>query len=409
MANTKISALAADATPTRDDLLATVNDPGGTPATKKATIANVIRAGSVDDVQACVFAQDAGANDTYTATLSPAPTAYVTGNHYRFKANTANTGPCTINFNALGAKSIKKVAGGITTDLADNDIRAGQWVDLVYDGTNMQMQSLLGNAPSSGATTLDGLTDVVITSPSTDEVLKYNGSEWVNSTVPAGGGTFAGGGFEQFRVMAFNKNPGSGTTTTAIGISAITPFADSATADDDADGPFVRWNTAATTNERAGTEWNNTNLVQTSWLPQIFIKMKTHTSISVCRIWVGVFSAEPIVDDPTSHGLGFRYSTAAPDTNWQAWSNDGTGGGTITDTGVAVATSTDYMFAIKVVSTSSVEFYISTDLGVSYTLVATHTTNLPTSTQGMNYWFKIITLENVAKSIKASYTYIRMR
>lgn len=97
------------------------------------------------------FAADAGANDTYVATLTPAPTAYITGEHYRFKANTANTGACTINFNGLGAKAIKKAAGGITTDLADNDIRAGQWVDLVYDGTNMQMQSMLGNSVTSAA------------------------------------------------------------------------------------------------------------------------------------------------------------------------------------------------------------------------------------------------------------------
>lgn len=97
------------------------------------------------------FAADAGANDTYTATLVPVPTGYITGEHYRFKANTANTGACTINFNGLGAKTIKKVAGGITTDLADNDIRSGQWVDLVYDGTNMQMQSTLGNAPGTGS------------------------------------------------------------------------------------------------------------------------------------------------------------------------------------------------------------------------------------------------------------------
>jgi hypothetical protein len=105
---------------------------------------------TVDALDAANFAADAGANDTYTATLSPAPSAYVTGVHYRFKANTANTGAASINFNSLGAKTIKKAAGGITTDLADNDIRAGQWVDLVYDGTNMQMQSTLGNAAAGG-------------------------------------------------------------------------------------------------------------------------------------------------------------------------------------------------------------------------------------------------------------------
>lgn len=101
--------------------------------------------------------EDAGSNDTYACTFVGAvPTAYVTGQHYRFKAGTVNTGAATITFtptggSAIGAKTIVKVAGGITTALADNDIRAGQWVDLIYDGTNMQMQSLLGNAPSGGS------------------------------------------------------------------------------------------------------------------------------------------------------------------------------------------------------------------------------------------------------------------
>ncbi len=95
------------------------------------------------------YAADSGSTDTYAITLSPVPVAYVIGAVYRFKANTANTGAATINVNTLGAKTIVKVAGGITTALADNDIRVGQIVDLVYDGTNMQMMSLLGNAPVS--------------------------------------------------------------------------------------------------------------------------------------------------------------------------------------------------------------------------------------------------------------------
>ena len=120
------------------------------------------------------FAADAGANDTYTATLVPTPAAYITGEHYRFKANTANTGACTINFNGLGAKAIKKAAGGITTDLDTNDIRAGQWIDLVYDGTNMQMQSLLGNAPAGGA---GGIGDFVGPASSVDsEMVLFDGT-----------------------------------------------------------------------------------------------------------------------------------------------------------------------------------------------------------------------------------------
>ena len=47
-----------------------------------------------------------------------------------------------MNFNALGAKPIVKQ---YNQPLAANDIRAGQWVVVTYDGTNMQMQSQSGN------------------------------------------------------------------------------------------------------------------------------------------------------------------------------------------------------------------------------------------------------------------------
>jgi len=96
------------------------------------------------------YCADAGANDTYACSLSPAITAYTAGWCGSFKANTANTGAATINLNSLGAKTIKKAVGGVTSDLADNDIRAGQVVSICYDGTNMQMQSVLGNAATGG-------------------------------------------------------------------------------------------------------------------------------------------------------------------------------------------------------------------------------------------------------------------
>lgn len=112
------------------------------------TLTDALMPSDLNDVLRRNYAADAGSTDSYAATLSPVPAAYVTGAQYRFKANTANTGAATINFNGLGAKTIVKVAGGMSTALATNDIRAGQWVDVVYDGTNMQMQSTLGNAGS---------------------------------------------------------------------------------------------------------------------------------------------------------------------------------------------------------------------------------------------------------------------
>jgi hypothetical protein len=86
---------------------------------------------------------DAGANDSYGCSLSPAIVSYTTGQVTWFKAATANTGAATLNLNGLGAKTIKKQKD---TDLADNDIKAGQWVAVQYDGTNFQMLSPVSNA-----------------------------------------------------------------------------------------------------------------------------------------------------------------------------------------------------------------------------------------------------------------------
>lgn len=106
--------------------------------------------------------EDAGVNDTYACNMTPSPGSYATGGVYRFKAATANTGAATVNFNALGAKTIKKTSSGITTDLDNNDIKAGQWVVLVYDGTNMQMASGSAGA-TGGASTFSDFTDCKIT------------------------------------------------------------------------------------------------------------------------------------------------------------------------------------------------------------------------------------------------------
>jgi hypothetical protein len=99
-----------------------------------------------------VYAVDAGGDDTYAITLAPAPVAYADGQIFSFKSSTANTGACTLNVNGLGAKAVKK---NHDADLADNDIEAGQIVEVRYAGTEdvFQMTSHLGNASAGGGGT----------------------------------------------------------------------------------------------------------------------------------------------------------------------------------------------------------------------------------------------------------------
>ncbi len=76
---------------------------------------------------------DAGANDTYVITASPAPASYSVGMVVIFRANTQNTTGCTINVNSLGAKTIVK---RVSTTPATGDILALMFCQLIYDGTN---------------------------------------------------------------------------------------------------------------------------------------------------------------------------------------------------------------------------------------------------------------------------------
>ena len=109
-----------------------------------------------------VYAADAGGTDAYAITLTPAITAYATGQVFHFKANTANTGAATLAVNGLAATPIKKQND---QDLATGDIEAGQIVTVVYDAGPtpdvFQMQSQ--TAAASGGVTdhgaLTGLTD----------------------------------------------------------------------------------------------------------------------------------------------------------------------------------------------------------------------------------------------------------
>jgi hypothetical protein len=105
----------------------------------------------VGAVNRCV---SAAGTDTYACALDPAVTSYQSGTFYTFRADVANTGAATINFNGVGAKTIKKGNGSnYTTDLATNDICATQEVTVMYDGTNMQIHSPTCTAASSGGST----------------------------------------------------------------------------------------------------------------------------------------------------------------------------------------------------------------------------------------------------------------
>lgn len=145
------------------------------------------------------YVLDTGAANAYVATMVPAISAYKAGQKFTFKAVNANTTVSTLNVNGLGVKTIKKADGA--TDLAAGDIAAGQIVEVVYDGTNMQMKSAIGNAPatvayvnslrlggvaSDGSAVLDGTNTFAWASKSGSTYTLTRDVNLINLTVNAG-------------------------------------------------------------------------------------------------------------------------------------------------------------------------------------------------------------------------------
>jgi hypothetical protein len=74
--------------------------------------------------------------DTITGSLTPALTAYAAGQMFYFVAAGDNTGAVTLNINSLGAKNVTKNG---STALVAGEIKSGQTVTVIYDGTRFQM------------------------------------------------------------------------------------------------------------------------------------------------------------------------------------------------------------------------------------------------------------------------------
>ena len=99
-----------------------------------------------------------GSANAYVVTYSVAPAAYYTGQRFGFITNFAVTGSATVNVNTLGAKTIKKIVAGVKTNLASGDIASGDFIDLIYDGTDMVWVNKGVAAAPSGSITSSGYT-----------------------------------------------------------------------------------------------------------------------------------------------------------------------------------------------------------------------------------------------------------
>ncbi len=149
-----------------------------------------------------------------------------------------------------------------------------------------------------------------------------------------------------FEVLGTNMTSTLSTfSTTVAGITLTTAGADN---DQGYVCPHLDTKQTAWTNTLWGTE------NQVIWEAAV----KTDSAIATTLLWAGL----KLTYDPTvatdADQVYFRYSTDDADTNWEIVSSIG-GVDTTTDSGVAVAASTVYLFRIEIDSDRKASFFIN--------------------------------------------------
>jgi len=133
--------------------------------------------------QSIIFATSTGSTNAYVLTLSPAITAYAAGQRFSFKANFVNTGSATLNVSGVGAKTIKK---NVTETLASGDIPNNSIIELTYDGTDFQLNTL--PAASTGlATVTDKTANFTLTQAEAGTVVRMDNAAARTFTLPETG------------------------------------------------------------------------------------------------------------------------------------------------------------------------------------------------------------------------------
>ena len=147
-----------------------------------------------------------GSADTYTATPTPAITAYATGSEFNLKVNADNTGASTLNVSAVAAKNIKKYDGaGSKIDLEAGDLQQDQYYKVIYDGTDFILLNpeIVDNLKSNNLTSNNLTSNNLIINNKLNTLLN-------SATISSGAITYAG------HYTSISGEGGSADTLTTI-------------------------------------------------------------------------------------------------------------------------------------------------------------------------------------------------
>lgn len=159
----------------------------------------------------------------------------------------------------------------------------------------------------------------------------------------------------------------------------------------DSTGRYANYESSGALNSEAGVQQSGADVTQTQLGPVVSFVIKTGPNaidLTDVRIRVGLFSGtNPLAADTLGAGfenIAFRYCTGVDATAfWRVESNDSGATPNVTTTTTAITVDTRYEMRIDARDSASVKFYINGSR------VATHTSDLPTTTTGLVIYQKL--------------------
>ena len=202
------------------------------------------------------------------------------------------------NYSDLNIFSTIAVAGqsNVVADSATDTLTliAGTNVTIT---TNATTDAITINAAGGGASTLNDLTDVVISAPTTNQVLKYDGTNWVNGTDATGGGGATSDSFTTIAV-AGQSNVVADSSTDTLTLVASTGISITTNASTDTI-------TIASTVSAGATAFTGLSDISTSGLTvdKIYLPAITMLDVTANGNSAYRFDQYGTADDPTIYAI----------------------------------------------------------------------------------------------------------
>lgn len=302
--------------------------------------------------------------------------------------DTVNEATAANRITTCTGANVVTVAGPVTASFI-YDQTTSRWK---LEGTSPPVAAAPSDFVAAGASHAHGLViDPGATAPLTSQgdQIMMNSATWVNM------------GFAMWtrRFYVSTSSPGSATALGVGGAAMTTNAMSSSVQDATGDYGFASTGTINTT-----IGWTNPasttaffGITSPRFVGIIKSGATSPTDKNNVRVWVGLFNTTPAgTDTIPSNSFGFRYSTAAGDTNWMACNQGGGSPGAVS-TGVAFAVDTRYVLEAWYDNTNShIHFYIN---GVQTNDISS---SLPVNTTAMNPYCLARNLATETKNFKIS-------